>query len=203
MATNDPNVGRCQMSDQPPSVRTQGFARAIRSGLVVTMAIHLSCGGQRVHSRTDAGDAGNKDLATERDSTEALACQGSPDAQEPDTPSFIDFDHGVPLDQVPFALAAARCNYWSGCTHLAPYVVGQCIEALSHTGAWHFTACTEDILRNGQLTGYHLQCAGETIRFGYPQLCTSSGSSKRGCPIRPRTNARLFPGAAGAELSRR
>jgi len=86
-----------------------------------------------------------------------MACQPSSDASEPEVPALLTFDGGVPLDQVAYALAVARCNYWRRCSPLAPYVVNQCIEALSHTGAWNFTTHT-----------WHWGIEGETNSFLFP-----------------------------------
>ncbi len=95
-----------------------------------------SCGGNKhMGSGPNAGDAGAV-VPSEAGVESGLACQSPSDAAEPDVPAIAIFDGGVPLGQVAYALAVARCNYWSRCSPLAPYVVSECIEALSQTVAW-------------------------------------------------------------------
>jgi hypothetical protein len=79
-------------------------------------------------------------------------------------PTFVLPDGGVPIDQVAFALAVARCNYWSRCASLAPYVVSQCIQALSQNASWHFTTCSDRSAGNWQ----DRQCATATVEFLFP-----------------------------------
>jgi hypothetical protein len=94
-----------------------------------------SCGGKHPGSRADAGDASGV-VQLEAGVEGGLACQPSSGAAEPNVPVFVTFDGGVPLDQVAYALAVARCNYFRRCSPLAPYVVSECIEALSRTVDW-------------------------------------------------------------------
>jgi len=98
-----------------------------------------SCGGKNAGFGPDAGDAGRKpalDGGVESAMEGGSACQPPSDMAEPEVPALVTFDGGVPLGQVPFALAVARCNYWNRCSPFAPYVLKECIEALSQTGAW-------------------------------------------------------------------
>jgi hypothetical protein len=118
-----------------------------------------ACGGNSTVPGPAAGDAGREVLLEVLDgSTDGgMACQTFPDAAGPEVPALLTFDGGVPLDRLAYALAVVRCNYWNRCSPLAPYVIGQCIDALSHNGAWNFTTRT-----------WRAGIMGETISFGFP-----------------------------------
>jgi len=118
-----------------------------------------ACGGNPTVPGPAAGDAGREVLLEVLDgSTDGgMACQTFPDAAGPEVPALLTFDGGVPLDRLAYALAVVRCNYWNRCSPLAPYVIGQCIDALSHNGAWNFTTRT-----------WRAGIMGETISFGFP-----------------------------------
>jgi hypothetical protein len=156
-------------------VKTAGLAARKRKLVVglflfATGAAGLvsSCGGgQQVGSRPDAGDA-DDDVASDAQSSDGgldsgTACQSAVDASEPEVPANVTFDGGVPLDQVAHAIAVVRCNYWSRCFPIAPYVVAQCIEALGQTGAWNLNSCT----MAGQ--GNDL-CVGVAVSFSFPSV---------------------------------
>ena len=134
-------------------------------------AVAMSCGGMRGGAGPDAGDAGGDARVrggVDSDFDSGLACQQSSSAAEPEVPTFVIPDGGVPLDQVAFALAVARCNYWSRCAPLAPYVVSQCIQAVSQSGSWHFTTCSDRSAGNWQ----DRQCFTITVEFPLPSAAT-------------------------------
>lgn len=102
-----------------------------------------SCGRDQAASEVDARDAGG-DTFVPSDvvlPSNDSSCQPFSDAGEPEVPARFDFDGGVPLDQLTFAVAVTECNYWGRCFSLAPYVVGDCIDALNKGGAWHLDTC--------------------------------------------------------------
>lgn len=72
-------------------------------------------------------------------------------------PAYVGLDGGVPLAQVGFALAVARCEYWRRCTPLAAYVVEECVDSLSRTGIWNFSVYVGG--------GSSL---GETVTYAFP-----------------------------------
>jgi len=89
-----------------------------------------SCGGEHASAGADAGDAGG-DAPALGGVDSGWACRPASDAAEPNLPALVTFDGGVPLGQVAYALAVAHCNYYRRCSPLAPYVVSECIEAVS------------------------------------------------------------------------
>jgi hypothetical protein len=107
-------------------------------------AIVLSCGGSHAGTVPEAGDARTDipaQVSVDGGFDGGLACQPSSDAAEPELPTFVIPDGGVPLDRVGYALAVARCRYWGRCTPYAPYVVSECVEALSQASMWNCWTC--------------------------------------------------------------
>jgi hypothetical protein len=58
------------------------------------------------------------------------------------TLSQVAVDHGVGIEQYARAMSIARCNYWSRCFGLAPYVANECVDALVALGTWNYLTCT-------------------------------------------------------------
>jgi hypothetical protein len=48
----------------------------------------------------------------------------------------------VPLAQLSYALAVARCNYWSRCFGLATYVDNECVDTVANDGVWFYQSCS-------------------------------------------------------------
>ncbi len=128
--------------------------------IVVAGCVVAACSGMTTGPRLDGGITDGRE-PSEGGLETGVTCQPPADANEPGDPLFVSFDGGVPLDQVAFSLAVARCNYWSRCSPLAPYVTSQCVDALSHTGSWQFTTCTQPGAGNRQ-------CFTNTIAFPFP-----------------------------------
>jgi hypothetical protein len=63
------------------------------------------------------------------------------DASEPDVPTGVSFDGGVPLGELSTAWAIAQCNYLAKCASLAPYLVQGCIQALTTGNGWSTGTC--------------------------------------------------------------
>jgi hypothetical protein len=57
-----------------------------------------------------------------------------------DAGSGLDFDGGVPIEELAHAYAVAACHYWQRCSPLAAYVVDECIEAMTETRSWHMSS---------------------------------------------------------------
>jgi len=119
-----------------------------------------SCGGRTARPRADGGNT-DGDAPSEGGMDGSVACLPSAQTAEADASALIILDGGVPLDRVALSLAVARCKYWGRCSPLAAYVVGQCIDAVSQAGSWHFTNCTERGMGNRQ-------CVALAIEFPFP-----------------------------------
>src|ERR1019366_7378380 len=132
------------------------------SGLLpVTVAsLLVSCGGDQARGRNDAGggiDAAVGGAAVDANVDAHVACWSTPDAIEPEVPGFVPFEGGVPLKQVAHALAVARCTYWARCFPVAPYVLDECINALSEAQSWNIVTCPRNDV-----------CVGARIGIGFP-----------------------------------
>src|SRR5262252_9434058 len=69
-------------------------------------------------------------------------CAPSTDAGEPEVPSAVSVDGGVPIDQLIRAYAVARCTYYGRCFSFAAYIVDQCIDAFTQGKTWTGTECS-------------------------------------------------------------
>ena len=68
------------------------------------------------------------------------------------SPESIDVSGGVPVEQFRHAMAIARCSYWGRCSNLAPYVVNQCIDALTAGQPWTYQECAGTLGSGGCTT---------------------------------------------------
>jgi hypothetical protein len=128
-----------------------------------------SDGGKRCLSSCDAGDAGDTGAPAEGGTT----CAASSDAGEPRVPpGHIAFDGGVPLDKIAYAFAVARCNYWGRCLSFAPYVVSDCIAALTNGNSWSVGSC------GGSAPSFGCWDAIITITSGTPLQAVEAGVVK-------------------------
>jgi len=105
---------------------------------------------------SEADDAGSEASTPKRDGS---VCQPSSDEAEPQLLAQVVLDGGVPLAQVPFAVAVARCNYFSRCSPMAAYEVDECITAFSQSDTWNDVGCANP-------AGY--DCAAGTISGTQP-----------------------------------
>jgi len=124
---------------------------------VATACFVSSCGGDDAAPRANAGDAGS-DVFVPAEANPS--CGPFSDAGEPQVSTALASDGGVPLDQLAFSVAVARCTYWSKCSPLAPYLVSECIDAMSQRNTWHFGNCT------GSAADY--SCQDQTIAYPFP-----------------------------------
>ena len=100
---------------------------------------------------------------------DAAACPTG-GAGEP-APQSVALDGGVPLEELPHALAVARCGYWGRCFGLATYVANECVDVLSSIDtSWSYQHCSE--------TG----CATSTYYYLFPSpallAAVSSGAAQ-------------------------
>lgn len=110
-------------------------------GVMYTAAL-VSCGGGA------SGAAGD-----------AAACPTG-GAGEP-APQSVAVDGGVPLEELPHALAVARCDYWRRCFGLATYVANECVDVLSNIDAsWNYQTCSG--------TNQGTNCATSTYYYTFP-----------------------------------
>ena len=105
-------------------------------------ALASACGGS-------SGPAGGRERDGESDGREGGAdasaqCPLTPGLAPEPPPAQITLDGGVPLAELPYALAVARCSYWSRCFGLATYVDNECIDTLAGGGVWFYQSCGQD-----------------------------------------------------------
>ena len=106
----------------------------------------FSCGaGNAVAPASDAGGAG---ADTGKGDTDGVMCQFASDAAEPEVAAQVALDAGISLDQVAFATAVARCNYWSRCYPMAAYQLDECINSFSQSDGWTYVRCVPKNGRN-------------------------------------------------------
>jgi hypothetical protein len=95
----------------------------------------------------DGGTAGHDGGGAGRDSeaTDAAQCPTPDDLAAEPTPRQVALDGGVPLDQVAYAMAVARCNYLSRCFSLSAYVANDCVDSLASTEEWGYPLCDDQV----------------------------------------------------------
>ena len=59
-------------------------------------------------------------------------------AEPPPVQVRMPLDGGVPLDQFLYALAVARCQYFSRCFTLSTYVANDCVDQLVNNGSFNY-----------------------------------------------------------------
>jgi hypothetical protein len=68
----------------------------------------------------------------------AAQCPASGGLAAEPQPRQVALDGGVPIDQLAYALAVARCSYWSRCLGLATYVANECVDSLAASESWSY-----------------------------------------------------------------
>jgi hypothetical protein len=96
-----------------------------------------SCGGRSGTSggARDGGGAG--------DGSDGVQCPSSGGLTAEPLPRQVALDGGVPIDQLTYALAVARCNYMSRCFALSTYVANECVDSVTNNQAWAYQVCQE------------------------------------------------------------
>jgi hypothetical protein len=90
------------------------------------------------------------------DGTAALCPPSGGLVAEPQARQLV-VGESVSFEQLPYALAVARCSYWSRCFGLATYVANQCVDTAISAGIWSYLICEGDSSES--------TCTGSTIFF--------------------------------------
>ena len=56
-------------------------------------------------------------------------------------PRQVALDGGVPIEQLPYALAVARCDFQRRCFGVSTYVSNECVDSVASTGRWGYQIC--------------------------------------------------------------
>jgi len=75
-------------------------------------------------------------------------------------PRQVALDGGVPIEQLPYALAVARCDYQRRCFGVSTYLSNECVDSVASTGRWGHQICSG----SGNAWG----CSGEYENFLLP-----------------------------------
>jgi hypothetical protein len=150
--------------------RYPSFVRALLGAAAIGTALS-SCGNDKsAPSEGGAGDAGDAGTEAGPAEDDGGACQPFSDAAEPPLLAQLDLDGGVPLDQLPFALAVARCDYFNHCSPMAAYELNECVNALSQGTelwiSWSYVECS--------VTPPGYACGGG-YTFSYPNPALAPG----------------------------
>lgn len=117
--------------------------------ILVTMSICVagamglvSCGGDSPGGGRDGG-AGHDGGGDGGDAAQCTASAGL--GAEPQSRQ-VAADGGVPIDQLAYAMAVARCSYWRRCFGLATYVANECIDSLAGSENWSYQTCGNNVV---------------------------------------------------------
>ena len=176
------------------------YARSLAILTVGATALSVaSCGGgsgQAASMRDggaaghDGGGAGHDGGGAGRDGggSDAAACPTAGSLAAEPSPVQVALDGGVPLDQFLYALAVARCQYFSRCFALSTYVANDCVDQLVNNNS-----------------SFYYPPGGTTITYLDPSSALAQAAAAGRVRYNPQREAQCFAaqlaaGCAGSDL---
>ena len=129
---------------------------ACGSGTLVPVSGHGGAGAGHGGGASGHGGAGARDgggagqgvggagdgSATELDGgADAALCPSVGALTAEPAPRQVALDGGLPIEQLPYALAVARCDYQRRCFAVSTYVFNECVDSVASTGRWGYQVC--------------------------------------------------------------
>ncbi len=117
-------------------------------------------GGTGLGGRAGSADARDVDAsgAARDGGTADASCSPPTDLTPEPAPRQIALDGGVPIEQLAYARALARCDYQRRCFGAATYLTNGCVDSVASIGSWGYQFC------NGSPTA----CSGRSSNFLLP-----------------------------------
>src|SRR3569623_814845 len=118
------------------------YRRAVMATAAIALASSCSSSGGSIGTGGKSGMAGS-----------TMQCAGGAGGASGEPPlEQFDPGDGIPVEQFRHAMAVARCGFWNRCSKLAPFVVSQCIDALTANVPWTYQECAGTLGMGGCVT---------------------------------------------------